>query len=358
MRTPVVLLTGVDTPTLETAMVGMLFDLPRAVAVRHRIDVAARVLHRTVSDLSGVLEREEIELEHACVSCALREDIVPTLERVARDGRWGTVLAALPVGAEASQICSVLSWDTRLSRHLSVASVVTALDGQDLVEGLVGDALLVERGQHTSPEDRRGVGEVAAAMVEYADVVVVGAEADDAGLDLVRVLARPGALVLRGVEEVDGTSLCADLHRHDETLAWSSPVRRDAAPTVDAGRAWAQSLASRSPFHPGRLLHRLEELGGGRHRSRGCFWLPTRPGRVLVWDGAGGQLSIGHGEPWGRRTPHTRIDLAGVGVAPGHLQRSFDQLLLAPADAPLGSAAWDVTEDGFEPWLGPIRVVA
>lgn len=358
MRTPLVLLTGVDTVTLEAAMVAMLFDLPHAAAVRHVIDVEAQVLRRTVSDLTGVVEREEIALEHACVSCALREDVIPTLERVARDGRWATVLAALPVGAEAAQVCNVMSWDTRLARHLRIASVVAALDGSDLVEDLVGNALLVERGHHTSDEDRRGVGEVAAAMIEYADLVVVAGQVEPAGLDLLRALARPDAQVLHGLEKVDGSHLGSDLHRHGETLAWSAAVRRDPLPTVDSPWVWTRSLTSRRPFHPGRLLDRLDELGGGRHRSRGCFWLPTRPGRALVWDGAGGQLSVGHGEPWGRRGPHTRLDLSGVGVAPGHLQRSFEDLLLERADASVGAATWDVHEDGFEPWLGPIRIVA
>lgn len=353
-----VLLTGIDTPTLEAAMIGVLFDLPRAVAVRHRIDVETQVLHRTVSDLGGVVEHEQIELEHACVSCALREDVLPTLERVSRDGRWSTVLAALPTGAGAEQVCNVLSWDTRLARHLRVASVMTALDGSDLVEDLLGDALLAERGQHTSHDDRRGVGEVAASMIEYADLVVVSGAAAATGLDLVSTLARPGARVRHEIAEVDGSLLRSDLHHHGETVAWSSPVRRDPLPTDVPSLAWSRSLTSRRPFHPGRLLDRLGELGGGRHRSRGCFWLPTRPGRALVWDGAGGQLSIGHGEPWARRTPRTRIDLAGVGAAPGHLQQSFDALLLARSDAPVGAPTWDVTEDGFEPWLGPIRVVA
>lgn len=37
---------------------------------------------------------------------------------------------------------------------------------------LLGDDLLADRGRHTSGEDRRGVGEVLAAMIEYADVAL------------------------------------------------------------------------------------------------------------------------------------------------------------------------------------------
>ncbi len=356
MRTPVVLLTGVDQDAMQSAMIGVQFDLPRVVAVRHHIDVEAQVLLRVVSDVTGVVEREEIPLEHACVSCALREDM-PTLERVARDERWTAVIAMLPSGAMANQVCNVLEWDTRLARHLRVASVVTSL-GTALVDDLLGDALLAERDQHTSYDDTRGVGEVAAAMVEYADVVVTGSGADADGLDLVRTLARPGAQVVAGVEQLDGATLAGALHDHARTLAWSSPHRTGAAVRPASPRAWAIELTSSRPFHPGRLLDRLEELGGGRHRSRGCFWLPTRPGQALVWDGAGGQLSIGPGEPWGGRVPRTNVSFAGVGTAPARLSTSFDGLLLAADEEAHGLAGWGVTEDGFEPWLGPIRAVA
>ena len=45
--------------------------------------------------------------------------------------------------------------------------------------------------------------------------------------------------------------------------------------------------------------------------------------------------------------------LTGVGAAPDHLRPAFDGLLAGPDDT--GRLA---TEDGFEPWLGPIREVA
>jgi G3E family GTPase len=111
-------------------------------------------------------------------------------------------------------------------------------------------------------------------------------------------------------------------------------------------------LHSGQAFHPERLLHHLGRLGAGRHRSRGCFWLPTRPGRMLEWAGAGGQVSVGAGQGWHDRTRLTRLVLTGVGTPPAHLADAFSELLAAPADALPGE--WQRDEDGLEPWLGPI----
>lgn len=355
MRVPVVLLCGVDPDAMASSMVGLQFDLPAAVACRHTIDVERGVLTRTVSDLTGVVETHETLLEHACVSCAIREDIVPTLERLARDGRWQSIVAHLPVSAEPAHLCSVLSWDTRLARFLRVSSVVTALDARQAVTDLLGDDLLADRGRQCSHDDRRGVGEVLAAMIEYADVVALdggAGEVDPLGHGLVAALARPGVPLVSGVHGLDGAELVSGRHEHSRTDAWTSPTRTDALPELRAEGVWRLDLQSTRAFDPDRLLDSLEQLGAGQHRSRGCFWLPTRPGRVLEWDGAGGQLSIGDHGAWGRRTPFTRIVLTGVGAAPGHLRPAFDRLLAS------GTSSAGAGEDGFEPWLGPIRDVA
>jgi G3E family GTPase len=354
----VVLVTGVDPEPMAAVTVGLQWDLPGTVAVRHEIDVDRQVLTRVVSDAAGVVDQEEIELEHACVTCAIREDVVPTLERLARDGRWSSVLAHLPVGAEADQVCTVVALDTRLARHLRIVAVVAALSGRDLVEDLLGDALLRERGLHSSVEDARGVGEVGCAMVEYADVVAVTAPGTPEGLDLVRTLARPDATVVAGSEHLTGAEVLDRRHDHTRTNAWTSPLTTAELPPVASPLVWRAELTSPRAFHPDRLLEQLERIGAGRHRSRGCFSLPTRPGHAAVWDGAGGQLCIGTGDPWGRRTPQTRIALTGVGTAPAHLTEAFEEMLVRPEEALPTEHSWRVTEDGFEPWLGEIRRVA
>ncbi|MCR1783481.1 cobalamin biosynthesis protein CobW [Nocardioides carbamazepini] len=354
MRVPVVLLTGVDPDAMATTMVGLQFGLPDAVAVRHEIDPERGLLTRTVSDLSGVVETHELLLEHACVTCAIREDIVPTLERLARDGRWHSIVAHLPVGAEAGHLCSVLTWDTRLARFLRVATVVTALGTRHPVRDLLGDDLLADRGLHCAADDRRGVGEVLAAMVEYADVLTFDDGPDPVARGLVEALARPGVPVLEGGHGLESRQLLGSLHQRAHSDDWTSPTRAHALPDIRTEGVWRVDLRAPRPFHPDRLLESLELIGGGAHRSRGCFWLPTRSGRALEWDGAGGQLSIGDHAGWGRRAAFTRIVLTGVGAAPAHLRPAFEELLVAEGER----GTWSVSEDGFEPWLGPIRQVA
>lgn len=358
MRTPLLVVTGVDPAAMDSAMLSLAWDLPRAVAVRHRIDPESQILTRTVSDTSGVLEQEQIPLEHACVTCALREDIVPTLERLGRDDRWSAIVAGLPTGTEAGQLAHILGRDSRLARHLKLSSVVNAVGTDHLVRDLLSDDLLRERGLHTNPGDDRGVGEVAGAQIEFADLIVLDGDPGPEGSDLVRALARPDAQFVTGASQLDAATIAAQRHQQSLTSAWCSPDLDVDLPPLGESHAWRLDLSSPRPFHPERLLDQIERLGTGPHRSRGSFWVPTRPGSVLEWSGAGGQLSIGSYSTWGRRTPATRLIFTGLGTTRTELVAAFEDLLLTPTEALLDQRSWDVLEDGLEPWLGDIRDVA
>lgn len=371
-RLELVLLTGIDHEPVAAATLTLGFDLPHAVTLTHHLDPEAATLRRVVADITGVLEDVTMTLEHACTTCALREDVLPTLERLAADGRWRTALVRLPVGASADQLCSLLAWDAVLRSRLVVQAVVAALAAGSVTDDLLGDQLMVERGRAAAPDDERGVGEVACDLVEHADVVVLdpgdpGASAvvpgpaptgpgyARSGRALLTALARPGTPVLDdpallGVDTVRGR------HDHDAVRAWNDRLSRVAlpalAPLLDgvdgAEDVWRVELRTSRAFHPERLLEGLEDLGAGEHRSRGCFWLPTRPDRAVAWDGAGGQLSIGSDQAWRGRPRHTRLVLTGVGDPPP-LRAPFERMLLGE-----GERVRFGREDGFEPWLGPL----
>lgn len=351
--TPVVLVTGVSPDAMAATTITLQWDLPDVVVVRHHIDVARSRLLRTVSDPSGVLEREEIDLEHVCVSCAVREDVVPSLARLAATGTWGAIVAHLPAGAEGQQVCRVVAANPRM-RHVRIAGVLCAVDGERLVDDLLGDQLLCERGLHTAADDRRGVAEVGAAQVEYADAVTVVGPAGEAELELVRTLARPGATVLADGDALESARLLAGIHRHVAAEAWAAHVRNGPLTALDGEHVWRLDLRSDRPFHPVRLFADIEAIGGGPRRSRGCFWLPTRATVACAWAGAGGQLSIGVAEPWARRPPFTRIVVTGMDDGRDEVAGAFERCLLSAAEVRRRGVCWETAGDGFEVWLGDL----
>lgn len=372
---PVFLVAGLAEAPISAAAMGLQCDLPGAVLLRHDIDVERRTLTRTIADLTGVIERDVIDLEHLCVSCAIREDVVPTLERLAALDRWEAVVTHLPLAADPTQVCRVVEPDHGRSRGFRVAGVVVGLEGETVRADLVGDDLLVERGLTTSSEDRRGVAEVTASLIEYADVVAVFGDPDGVDLGLVDALARPGALVLTDWPGLHARDLLHGIHDHFSSEAWVDEVRREAVPDSRTPGVWTLDLVSSRPLHPGRLRARIAALATGGHRSRGCFHLPSRPGVVCGWAGAGDALSIGTVGEWGAEEPVTRIVVHGIVVTDtdpntdpdtwegvvaqrkGAIQRAFEAALLTDEELREG-ALRDSLEDGFETWLGPIDTAA
>ena len=110
---------------------------------------------------------------------------------------------------------------------------------------------------------------------------------------------------------------------------------------------------------PERIQENLPELGGGAFRTRGCFWVPTRPETLCVWDGAAGQLNIGTAGRWrrpaARRTDFVVTGLLAHGDPRDELRRAFETALCTPAELDTLAAVWSTDEDGLEPWLGDMK---
>lgn len=358
MSAALLLLTGVDQDSMGAAMMSLQWDVPQAVAVRHSIDVETQVLTRVVSDITGVIEREEIDLDHACVSCALREDVMPTLERLSQDGRWSSIIVHLPVAADATQVCRILSYDDYYGSRMHVAAVVAVVDGPHARGDLLGDELLCERGVETSESDRRGVAETNAAMIEYADAVMVVGEIGTTEADLLTMLTRPEVPVYTDHLAIDAGALVGGRRDHESGEDWVDPQSVRSTDRHVMGDVWTIELRSDRPFHPDRLRENIEGIGGGERRSRGCFWLPTRPDCVCEWDGAGGQLSVGICQHGLADQPHTRIVVTGIGSGRRRIAALFRHCLLTDQEMAERGPYWEAVTDGLEDWLGPVRHAA
>jgi G3E family GTPase len=353
---PLSVLATIDPVVRDSTIMNLLLDAPGSAVVRHDIVETAEGgggIRRLVLTTDGVVEDVVVPLEHACTSCAVREDAVPTLRQVVADGCTSVVLA-LPVSAETLPAARTLSAETRgggLTR-LRMSAVVTALEGSTFEEDLLGDDLLDERGLALTDDDRRAVGEAVAAQVAHADVVLMAGDVPPRTSDLLEHVRAADAARVDGFGRLDARRLFA--HRHDPLTGERRTDPRRVQPAhgpTDHG-VWTLDLRSERPFHPERLLQRIEDLGAGRVRGRGVFWVPTRPDSVCVWDGAGGQLSIGGLGTWGADRPRTRLVLTGTGDERALLREAFHAALLTQDEWDAGLAPWLGSADVLEPWLG------
>lgn len=350
--------TTTDAVLRETAVMSVVADVPGTVVVRHDLHgFDEGTVRRVVSDAGGVIEDVTLPLEHTCLSCSLREDLLPTLVRLAGAGRWDHALVALPVAAEPVPFVRGVLNSTHEGRDvaetLDLHGVVAVLDAADLVEGVMGCDSLAQRGLALGDDDDRSHGEVLTHQLRGADLVLVGGSADAASRALLAHLST-GEVRQAGAGETGGADLLSRRHDPARSQRWEDPLAVAPTGAPDRDGVWTLDLADWRPFHPQRLHERLEDLAVGSLVAHGRFWLPTRPGVVGVWEGAGGQLSIGEAGPWWGAAPSTRLVVTGLDESPDRVREAFRACLLTDAELAAGLDRWVGRTDGFDRWLGRI----
>ncbi|PFG34902.1 CobW family GTP-binding protein [Sanguibacter antarcticus] len=362
MPIPLSVLSTIDPVLRESAIFALLVDSPRTVVLRHDIHAEHGTLRRVVIDGTGILDDVAVELEHACLSCAVREDAIPSLADLARDGRWDDVVLALPVSAESLAVTHALSAATAPGAPLDrmrLATVVTAVDADTAEEDLLGIDSLAERGIALTDDDERSVGDALASQLEHADLVVTCSGSHThpglrsrCGTELVDHLRAHDSQRIDGLHEITAESLRSTTHDASAGERRCDPLHARAS-LCQTDHAWSLELASDRPVHPERLLERIEELGAGRLRSRGVFHVPNRADAVCHWDGAGGQLYVGTLGSWRGARPTTRLVFTGVGRGErARLRSVFEEILLTDAELADAELAWLGRPDVLEPWLG------
>lgn len=347
---PVAVLSGIEPVLRESLLASLLLDAEGVIALRYEVDEQASALRRLIVAADGVIEDELVHLDHPCASCAMREDAVPTLARLSTTGGVTAVLLAPPLSAEPSIVAGTLR-PHRDRWHLSAAA--TAVDLRSAREDLLGEDTLAERGLQWAAGDARSVGEALAAQFEYADVLVVEGDQDGPGGELLEHLRAPEQRLVHDTFALTAPELLGG--RLDHMLGLR---RRDVRYVEPHGGpvahgTWTLDLCSERPFHPDRLLENIEELGAGRLRGRGRFWVPDRPDSICQWDGAGGQVSIGAVWRAGRELPTTRLVVTGIEVSDrARVREAFGRSLLTVREWEAGLTPWLGTEDLLAPWLG------
>jgi G3E family GTPase len=243
-----------------------------------------------------------------CACCALREDLVPELERLADAGLTRLAVVELWDSVEPKAMAEVVA-----SSGLSLTGVITAVDPALLLPYLGNGDDLADGGLAAAATDQRTVADTFARQLEYAPVLALvdSPEADDEDRALLAQLHPTARQVPigRGDAASRGTGpagagrsalAAAALAGFDVEAAAAAQHPACALLPTEADASGVATLVwhRRRPFHPERLYAALEDLTCAAARSRGRFWLADRPDTLLHWDAAGGALCVENAGPW------------------------------------------------------------
>ncbi|WP_329792115.1 GTP-binding protein [Lentzea sp. DG1S-22] len=324
--------------------------LPGTVLVRHNLrDLAEGVVRRWVDGELTVLE-----LAHGCVSCTLRLDLLPLLERL---GGW--VVVDLDPALEPEAVCFALR-----EIDVRVAAVVAVVDRENWLADAVGGDALAERGLAAAADDDRTVAQVVVGQAEFADALVLTGAGRDAGQDAVldSVLDRLNPRAPRQDRAgMDVTALLSAIPgdarrgRFDDgfgTLLHGQP------PLEPVRGVSVVHFTERRPFHPARLHDAIDVLLDGVVRTRGRVWLASQPDTALWLESAGGGLSVGDLGPWlaavedWSDVPEDRRAMASATWHPRYGDRSQELVVITATASPeeITSALRDalVTDEELE----------
>lgn len=379
MRLPVVIVGGLHSDARKEVVDRLLHAVPGSVALHHDLATApAGTVLRLVRDASGELSRGEAPLFNDCACCALREDLVPELERLADSGMTRLAIVELWDSVEPKAMAEVVV--AHGGDVLDLTCVITAVDPALVLPYLVNGDDLAEVGLAAAASDQRTVGDTWARQLEYAPVLALvdSEEADDEDRALLAQLHPTARQVPAGSGELAQLAFAG----FDVETAAAAQHPACALLPQDADEAGVTTLVwHRSrPFHPERLYEALEDLCCAAARSRGRFWLADRPDTLLAWDAAGGALCVESAGPWLASLPDAAWEMVPpmrraaasldwhpehgdccqhlVFTSPGLDRQGLEQLLesclLTDAEYAAGREAWKALPAAFDSLLDPV----
>jgi len=277
-----------------------------------------------VAGLGRVGDGGLVSLSNGCICCTLRDDLLAEVARLACAGRFDYLLVEstgisdpLPV---AATFTAVGRGGGSLARYAPLDSLLTVVDASGLLGALGSGDTLQARGLGAEEGDERAVAQLVAAQVECADTIVLNkcdlATADEAARAEAAVRAlNPRARVLRATRCELPVAQLLHTRRFDAAAAaeagggaWAEEAAAAAEGREAAGHApesqalgiVSESLRARQPFHPQRLWSLLFEDPSPLApllRSKGFFWLVSRPGVAWSWSAVGASPAARAAQP-------------------------------------------------------------
>lgn len=341
----------------------------------------------------GQLSRTEekmVEMSNGCICCTLRDDLLQEVRRLAEEGRFDALLIESTGISEPMPIAATFDFTsedgTSLNDVAAIDTMVTVVDAHNLLADYGSTAFLADRGETAGTEDNRRLASLLTDQIEFANVIVVNktdliGEQQLAQVHAIVKALNPKARVVESVRAQVPLDHIFDTRLFNLEDAYAMPGWVQELEGHHPSESETYGLHSfvfraRKPFHPQRLHDFLQAPITGLIRSKGYFWLASRPEWVGSLSGAGKLMNVepvglwwaaspkSHWpedfdlrreieakwqEPWGDRNQEI-VFIGDKHLDEAAVRRSLDACQLNYTETRKGMKAWRDLPDPFPGW--------
>ncbi|WP_018861219.1 zinc metallochaperone GTPase ZigA [Thioalkalivibrio sp. ALJ3] len=331
-----------------------------------------------------------VEMTNGCICCTLRDDLLVEVRRLAESGQYDYLVIESTGISEPMPVAATFAFRDENGQSLDdvarLDTMVTVVDAGALLKDYASTDYLGDRGESLGEEDERTVVDLLVDQMEFADVIVVN-KVDRATPDelatvrgVVRGLNREAHVIEAAhgnvpLEFLLGTGRF-DFDRASHAAGWAQEMMGGHTPETEEYGISSIVYRVNRPFHPARFFALLHQEWPDVIRSKGWFWLASRPDWAGTLSQAGGALTHHAAGFWWAAVPREKrptdedwwdtaiapvwderfgdrrqeIVLIGIKMDADAMRQRLDACLLTDDEMAAGPQQWQYFEDPFPIW--------
>lgn len=336
-------------------------------------------------------EEKLVEMSNGCICCTLREDLLIEVRKLAAERKFDYLVIESTGISEPLPIAETFTFADENGISLSdiarLDTLVTVVDAVNFLDDFDEAKMLQETRESLGEDDERSVADLLVDQVEFSDVILINKVdlvTSDALIKLqgiLRCLNTQAEIIAIENGQIELAKVLNtgrfSFERAQQAPGWLKELRGEHIPETEEYGISSFVYTARKPFHPQRFYDFLHQpwTEGKLLRSKGYFWLATRPDYAGQWNQAGGIARYGYGGMFWKAAPKSQWpqhedDLASIReqwVEPfgdmrqelvfigQHLDEQairqwLDECLLSDAELEAGKAYWSTLQDPFPSW--------
>lgn len=265
-------------------------------------------------------EEKLVEMSNGCICCTLREDLMIEVERLAKENRFDYLLIESTGISEPIPVAQTFSFvdgenNIDLSRFSYVDTMVTVVDAFNFFKDFGSLETLMDRELTDMEGDYRTIVNLLTDQIEFANVIVLNKTdlVSKDSLSMLRTMIKklnPTAQIIASeFGKVDPKFILNtgifNYEEAEQSAGWIEELNKGGhTPETEEYGISSFVYRSKKPFDPKRFWEYVRwKFPSTIIRSKGLFWLASRPEQALIWGQAGGSLRADSAGVWWSSMP-------------------------------------------------------